>query len=607
MTYLEQALQDGLATLEGAKGNRRIRYVAVGHSERYDDPEERVRAEFWAELVYRYEYPVGRIGVEVTVPDRTPSDRADLVVFKDDGRKDPYAVVECKRDGISDAEFTQAIEQASGNGTWAKLRAVFVGVVAGQTRRFLDFSPRYGVLEREANIIADLPKSYGAPLEFKYFDGRPGYADVQPVSRGALQSTLAKCHQSLWGGGRLSPPAAFGELSKLLFVKIQDEKNLDRAPGDPYQFQIRTHETADKLAARVRALYKKQQDLEPDVFVGRIDVDDHTVLNIVSHLEGISLSETDLDVKGVAFERFVDSFFKGDFGQYFTPRPIIELCVAMVDPQRGDVVLDPSCGSGGFLLYALNHVRQEAQRRFGDTTAGKGWDYWHSFAEHNLFGIEINDEIARVTKMNMILHDDGHANIGRADALLPFDRLRATAGNDGFREGAFDVVLSNPPFGAKVNLAQSPYLDGYDLAKLTNKGGFGTTRKVQKTEVLFLERIRDFLKPGTGRAAVVLPDGILTNSSLAYVRAYLLEHFAVQAVVSLPATAFAHFGAGVKSSVVVLRRLGAAEARDPDRPVFMAQPELVGYDATGRQTENQLDEVLERYRAFERDPAPFFA
>ncbi len=566
-----------------------------------------MRAEFWAELVYRYGYPPERIGVEVTVPDRTPSDRADLVVFKDDDRKDPYAVVECKRDGISDAEFEQAIEQASGNGTWAKLRAVFVGVVAGQTRRFLDFSPRYAVLEREANIVADLPKAYGKPLEFKYFDGRDGYADIQPVSRDELQRTLAKCHQSLWGGGRLSPPAAFGELSKLLFVKIQDEKNLDRAPGDPYQFQIRTHETADKLAARVRALYQRQQELEPDVFVGRIDVDDHTVLNIVSHLEGISLSETDLDVKGVAFERFVDGFFKGDFGQYFTPRPIIEFCVEMVGPKRTDLVLDPSCGSGGFLLYALHHVRQEAQRRFSDTTEGRGWDYWHSFAENNLFGIEINDEIARVTKMNMILHDDGHANIGRADALLPFDKLRATAGNDGFRAGAFDVVLSNPPFGAKVNLAQSPYLDTYSLAKRTNRGTVGTTRKVQKTEVLFIERIRDFLKPGTGRAAVVLPDGILTNSSLGYVRGYLLEHFEVQAVVSLPATAFAHFGAGVKSSVVVLRRLGVDEAPDPERPVFMAQPELVGYDATGRPTENQLDEVLERYRAFRGDPEPFFA
>ena len=605
MSYLDQALRDRLAVVEGAEGHRRIRYLAADHSERYDDPEEQVRAEFWAELVYRYEYPPERIGVEVTVPDRTPSDRADLVVFKDDDRKDPYAVVECKRDGISDAEFAQAVEQASGNGTWAKLRAVFVGVVAGQTRRFLDFSPRYAVLEREANLIADLPKAYGKPLEFKYFDGRPGYADIQPVSRGELQRTLAKCHQSLWGGGRLSPPAAFGELSKLLFVKIQDEKDLDRPPGGPYQFQIRTHETEAGLAARIRALYQAQQDREPDVFVGKIDVDDHTLLSLVSHLEGVNLSETDLDVKGVAFERFVDGFFKGDFGQYFTPRPIIQFCVRLMDPQRSDRVLDPSCGSGGFLLYALDHVRRYAEDTFGKTR--KAFDYWHSFAESGLFGIEINDEIARVTKMNMILHDDGHANVGRADALLPFDQLAATARNDGFRPGSFDVVLSNPPFGAKVSLAQSPYLEGYDLARLTNSGALGNVRKAQKTEILFLERIRDFLKPGTGRAAVVLPDGVLTNSSLQYVRDYLLSRFAVLAVVSLPATAFAHFGAGVKSSVVALRRLGESEAPDPDRAVFMAQPDLIGYDATGKATESQLDEVLAQYRAFRDDPAPFFA
>lgn len=606
MTYLERALADGLAVIEGAQGYRKIRYLTVSHSERYEDPEEQVRAEYWAELVYRYGYPVQCIGVEVTVPDRRPADRADLVVFHDDARTRPYAVIECKRDGVSDAEFEQAVEQAAGNGTWAKLRADFIGVVAGQTRRFLDFTPRYGVLEREANLVADLPREFGSPLDYKYFDNRPGHDDIRPVSRSDLLRTLSKCHQSLWGGGKLSPPAAFGELSKLLFVKIQDEKNLDRAPGDSYEFQIRTHEPEDKLARRIRNLYQRQQEREPDVFVGRIDVDDHTILTVVSHLEGISLSETDLDAKGVAFERFVDSFFKGDFGQYFTPRPVIEFCVGMVDPQRDEKVLDPACGSGGFLLYALDHVRRRAEEIHGKDTP-KARAYGQEFASRKLYGLEINDEIARVTKMNMILHDDGHANIGRADALLPFDRLVGATRNEDFHEGGFDVVLSNPPFGSKVTLAQHPYLGTYDLARLTGGGTFGPVRKVQKTEVLFIERIRDFLKPGTGRAAVVLPDGILTNSSLQYVRDYLLAHFDVLAVVSLPQTAFAHFGAGVKASVVVLRRLGADEQPDPEKAVFMAQPRLIGYDATGRETANELPDVLAAYRAFERDPEPFFA
>ena len=136
MSYLERAITDGHAKLSGEGKQQKILYVAVNHTERYADPEEQVRAEFWAELIYRYGYEPARIGVEITVPDRTPSDRADLVVFRDNERKKPYTVIECKQDGVTDAEFNQAVEQACGNGTWAKFRANYVGVVAGMTRCF---------------------------------------------------------------------------------------------------------------------------------------------------------------------------------------------------------------------------------------------------------------------------------------------------------------------------------------------------------------------------------------------------------------------------------------------------------------------------------------
>ncbi|MCI0475420.1 MAG: type I restriction enzyme HsdR N-terminal domain-containing protein, partial [Anaerolineales bacterium] len=215
MTYLERALKDGHAKITDGK-QPKITYLAVNWTERYSDPEEQVRAEYWAELIYRYGYEPARIGVEVVVPDRTPSDRADLVVFHDDARKKPFAVIECKKDGITDAEFSQAVEQACGNGTWAKFRASYVGVVAGSTRRFFDFTGKYGALEREKNIIADLPKQYGKPEEWKYRKGEA--LDIQAVSKEALIAAIQKCHQTLWAGGKLSPPAAFGELSKIIFV-----------------------------------------------------------------------------------------------------------------------------------------------------------------------------------------------------------------------------------------------------------------------------------------------------------------------------------------------------------------------------------------------------
>ncbi len=600
MNHLDRAIADGHAKLSGDGTKQEITYEAVNHRERYSDPEEQVRAEYWAELIYRYGYEPVRIGVEVTVPDRTPRDAADLVVFRDDARTRPFAVVECKADGVSDAEFAQAVEQVCGNGTWAKFRADFVGVVAGGTRRFLDFSAKYGVLEREANIVADLPKQYGKPEEFRF--RKETDDDIEAVTKETLIAAIQKCHQTLWGGGKLSPPAAFGELCKIIFVKISDEQK-PRLVGEPYDFQIKTHEPSHRLAERIRGLYEAEKAKDPNVFSESIRIDDATLRTIVSHIEGINLSKTDLDTKGVAFETFMDGFFKGDFGQYFTPRDIIAFAVEMMQPKHDELVLDPACGSGGFLLHALDHVRKDGTRYYPDDPTGE-YRHWHDFAQSRLFGCEINDEIARVAKMNMIVHDDGHSNIIGEDALERFDRLREV--HRGFEPGRFDLVLTNPPFGAKVALAERPYLADYDLGRSTDRKGNTKPRSNQKTEVLFIERVWQFLKPGTGRAAIVLPDGVLTNASLQYVRDFILERFQVMAVVSLPQSAFAHFGAGVKASLLFLRKRADGETPDESEAIFMAAPEKIGHDATGRECENDLPDVCEHYRRFQESPELFF-
>ncbi|MCC6298474.1 MAG: restriction endonuclease subunit M [Anaerolineales bacterium] len=577
MTYLERAINDGHAKLTGEGKSEKITYLAVNHSEKYNDPEEKVRAEFWAELIYRYNYDPDCIGVEITVPDRTPSDRADLVIFKDNMRKQPYAVVECKRDGITDAEFNQAVEQACGNGTWAKFRASYVMVVAGSTRRAFDFTGKYGALEREQNIIADIPLRYGKPEEFKYF--KNGALDIKPVSKEELISAIKKCHQTLWEGGRRTPPEAFGELSKIIFVKISDEKNTKK--GEPYQFQIKTHEKSEKLSARIKALYDKQREREPNVFTDTIKVDDPILRTVVSHLEGINLNKTDLDTKGVAFEQFMDGFFKGDFGQYFTPREVIAFAVEMMQPSHNDLVLDPACGSGGFLLYALDAVRREAED-YGDEGSPQRYTHWHDFAQKRLFGIELNDSIARVAKMNMIVHDDGHTNVISVDSLQNVEKIAEE--NKGFGFNRFDLILTNPPFGAVVKKTEKPYLDTYDLAYDWQEGERkGKPKASVKTEILFLERCHQFLKPN-GRMAIVLPDGILTNSSLQTVRNWMLEQYRLLAVISLPQFAFAHYGAGVKASLVFLEKRPAGETPNDDEAIFMAIAENIGYDATGRKT-----------------------
>lgn len=514
MTYLDRAIKDGYAIITGPENKQKIIYVTSdNHTENYNDPEEKVRAEFWAELIYEYDYPAHRIKVEVTIPDRVPTDRADIVIFSDDECKKPYAVVECKRDGVTDAEFLQAIEQGVGNATWVKLRASYVVIIAGATRRVLDFSDdSTGILERENNIIADLPKAYGKPQAFRFYrggeytdvDGKKKKApDIQPVAREDLITAIKKCHNTLWGGGRLSPPTAFGELCKLIFVKISDEQK-PRKKGEPYQFQIKTHEPSSKLAKRINDLYNEQKVKDPEVFTDSIKVDDRVLRTVVSHLEAMNLSKTDLDVKGVAFEQFMDGFFKGDFGQYFTPRPIIEFAVKMMKPQHDWDVLDPACGSGGFLLHALDFMRTKAADYFDPGTV-EYYNYWHEFASKHLFGIEINDEIARVAKMNMIVHDDGHTNVISFDALDSIEKMHDH--NSGFEEGKFDLILTNPPFGSTIKKSEKPYLSGYELGKTKDAKGKEKDRPQQSSEVLFIERKQriDAAKNKNNNGVVVYP------------------------------------------------------------------------------------------------------
>jgi type I restriction enzyme M protein len=600
-THLEQAIDDGHLRVDQSGRFEKIYYVAASRSERWSDPEEKVRAEFYAELIYRYGYSPDRIGVEITVPDRSPNDYADLVVFRDDERKRPFAVIECKKEAISDAEFAQAVEQAWGNGNAAKFRAAYVGVVAGATRRFLNCDDKkFGALERDKNVIADLPINYGKPPEYKYRKGVSNdWQDIKPVSKGGLIAAIKKCHQTLWGGGRLSPPAAFGEFCKIIFVKVRDEK-APRKKGEPYEFQIKTDESAQALAGRIKAMYAEEMKREPDVFKEPIKVDDGTLKMCVSHLEAINFNKTDLDTKGVAFEQFLDGFFKGDFGQYFTPREIIQLAVEMLKPTADDYVLDPACGSGGFLLYAMDYVRHTAEKLYDEDEETARFGHWHDFAKDRLFGLEINDEISRVAKMNMILHDDGHTNIVGFDALDRFDKLRDQKKK--FARDSFDLILTNPPFGAMVKGTEKgkAYMEGWELLRYVGKGEQGSVDEMAtdfkagkksvkartsiKTEILFCERVWHFLKPGTGRAAIVLPDGILTNSSLQGVRDWLLARLQLLAVVSLPQEAFQHSGAGVKASVVFVRKRAADEAPDDDEVIFMAAPANIGYDATGRKT-----------------------
>lgn len=602
--WLQRALDDGKAEISEVNGKHVLRYVAVNHTEIYDDKEEWVRADFWANLIYHYQYPESRLGVEVPVPDRIPSDRADIVIYRDDDRKDPFAVIECKPEDATDAEFTQAVEQVVGNGTWTKNRgADYTAVVAGPRMRVLSFVAA-PIGERDTNVEADFPKAYARPDDWRYRAGQKGTSALVVVDKDRLLKIFRRCHDTLWGGGHMDPSTAFDELCKLLFVKIFDERK-GRKLGEAYEVQIRARETPTELAARLTSIYNQYRKTFPDIFTSDLSIPAPILGSLVEQIQGISFNGSEIDAKGVAFEQLMGDLFKGKLGQYFTPREIVHFILEMTGVDQDEWVIDPACGSGGFLLEALKVIREKTHEYAGSDDERR--KVWQDFADTKLFGIEISEKLARVAKMNMILHGDGHTNVVRNDALDTFKTLGAK--NKHVGEGEFDLLLTNVPFGAQIKQEEKDYPIG-DFFWLGNthqqtktKGVTQKPRKSQMSEVLFMERIWQLLH-GDARAAVIVPDGILTNDQLSYVRDFIFDHFQVTAVISLPGDAFTHYGANVKSSILFMRKLRKDEKPDNTRPVFCAEIQSVGYDAVGRPAPNQLEDIPARYRAFLADPCP---
>ena len=508
-----------------------------------------------------------------------------IVVYEKGKDTQPYLVVECKKDGISDSQFEQAIEQVFGNAN--SLGAKYSWVVAGNTDTAFDVK-NFNSMEREKNVISQIPVSYGQAPKYRFKKEKKSSKEnrnsLKIVSREELIKTLEKCHDTVWQGGKLNPSDAFDEVSKILFCKLQDEKKT--AVSEFYKFQVGTHEESSDIAERIHGIYKEGKEQDPNVFSENIKLEDDIIYKTVEHLQSININKTDLDSKGVAFERFMGDFFKGKMGQYFTPRNIVDFCVKMLFIKQNERVLDPACGSGGFLLHAMDLIRKKAEEDYEEEK--EIYSYWHDFASKNLFGIEINEQIARVCKMNMIIHDDGHTNIISADSLDNIEKH--TKINSQFKKENFDIILTNPPFGAKVLINEKKYLKDYQLG-LNN----GKERAAQSTEVLFIERCFEYLKEG-GRMAIVLPDGILTNATLQYVRDFIMNNFKINAIVSIPQTAFSHYGAGVKCSLLFLTK---SIKNKEDYDIFMAQAEYVGYDATGREIEqNDLNEIFNNYKNF---------
>ncbi len=577
MSLIEKGIQSGLIRIDEEK--KFITYIYQNKKRSYINPEEQVQAEAFCSLILQYNYPVERVVNFVSVKMGVDTKEADIVVYNDDSLQEPHILVECKKESISEQEFSQAIEQAYSYSYALPNDVKYVWVTKGNRNEYFKVNKKKLSREPESDIpqfgvkkLASYKYVFEADLITKE-QGKQKLFDLSVIAQEELTRRFKQAHDALWAGGQLNPSEAFDELDKLIFCKIWDERK-NRQTGDPYDFQIIQVEGKDEkdsiiktnqaLFERILSLYEEGRSKDKEVFRDNIRLTPEKIRTIVGYLQDINLGETDLDSKGRAFETFMDSFFRGNFGQYFTPRPIVNFAVSVLPIRNDSYVLDTSCGSGGFLLYALNKVRKQADELYprfkSDINHSKRhFKYWHDFAENNLFGIEINEQISRAAKMNMIIHDDGHTNVITSDGLLNEFEIAKITENKGFKYNHFNFIITNPPFGSSVKKSEKSYLKNYFLGKKqpdwldirANK--MVEARINQSTEVLFIEQCYNFLAPN-GYMAMVVPDGILTNSSMQYVRDAVEEWYRIVAVVSMPQTAFSATGAGVKSSVLFLKK-----------------------------------------------------
>jgi type I restriction enzyme M protein len=445
----------------------------------------------------------------------------------------------------------------------------------------------------------------------------------------SLLRTFKRCHDYLYGNQSMRGDRAFWQLLYLIFCKISDEQQ-SRRLFFVGATEANTERGQGRIAGRIRSLFDQvKKDTYRDVFDGgeRIELNERALAYVAGELSRYSLLSTDTDAKGLAYEAITSTTLKRERGQFFTPRNVIRMMVEMVNPSPGKKVFDPACGSGGFLVVTLAHARRQMLGKLGVPPEApvpselKRIDGpLREYARKFLYGTDVDPDLRKAARMNMVMNNDGHGNILHMNSLEYGVAGRRTAEMDEFERrggghGQFDYVFTNPPFGSKIPVSDPVVLSNYDLGHAwTRKGSKWTRGALHKRvapEVLFIEACCKFLKPGTGVMAIVVPNGILGNpgEQVEAVRAWILERMELLASVNLPAETFLP-QVSVQASCMILRRRHDSELRlaGPDgpkqRPVFMAIAENCGHGRRGEPTylkepDGQerlvLHDVLERW------------
>jgi type I restriction enzyme M protein len=565
-----------------------------------DTPEEYVRQNIEMSLVLEYGYDRSQLEIEFPIKVGSARKRVDIAIFPRDAQHvqtEIVALVETKKHGTNRNDKKEGIEQL-----WSYMSACFKcedGMwTNGEDRACFRRIEKDGKHEPIPSIDLPVPGAKSAQGPTRHI--------LRAASGDNLLFTFRRCHNYIAGNQGLQKPEAFWELLKLIFCKIEDE----RSPSVNLEFYTTEGERGSmngqaKVKARLQKLFREKVITKyPTIFKAGDDLEmlPSVVAYVVSELQQYSLLRSPVDVKGVAYEEVVGSNLRGDRGEFFTPRNACRMAVKMISPRETERILDPACGTGGFLVTAMNYVLadiEEDERKLWLNPDAplphereRLYERKKEYLQQKVVGLDLNPNLVRAAKMNMVMNNDGSGSLFQCNSLehphrFPADVIAAKIAPD-----SFDVVFTNPPFGTNIIIDDPRVLKQYDVAaQWEDKGTAGSEirrnakgepllQSSQPPEILFLERCLQFLKPGTGRMAIVLPNGILNNPGLKYLRQSLFNKAQILAVVDMHRDLFMPKN-DTQCSMVLLRRRAPGE-KVVDYPIFMAVADKIGHDKRGQ-------------------------
>lgn len=589
-----------LDAVEGAGSESVIDYI--DGKIRKKTPEEYVRQNTERSLVLEYQYIKDEISVEYPIKVGSAKKKVDIAIFKEGLPKKQEnidIIVECKREGVSSTDKREGVEQLKSY--MAACPNCAFGVWTNGSDERICFK------REEADGVVDFLEVIDFPTKGEPWKDTdvPNRLKLRPSTGDNLLMTFKRCHNYIAGNQGLQKPEAFWELLKVIFCKIEDERSLESLAFYISNREKRSTDGQLKCKRRLDGLFSKVKGKYSTIFKKseEIELNKNVLGYVVSQLQGYSLLESSVDVKGVAYEEIVGSNLRGDRGEFFTPRNACKMAVDILLPKPGSRIIDPACGTGGFLVTAMNHILE----RF-DEAAKKRWrkldqpsrteleELYRGRQElmaSTIVGFDINPNLVRACKMNMVMNNDGAGGLFQADSLRDPITWNDEARSKGAL-GSFDYLFANPPFGAGIKIDDSDVLIQYDLAciwdysattkrweKRLDADGKPLLQGYQPPEILFIERAIQFLKPGTGCMAMVIPNGILNNPPLGYVRQWIIENTVIMAVIDMQRDLFQPRN-DTQTSMVILRRKSDAEKKSKkDYPIFMAVTDKIGHDKRG--------------------------